>query len=135
MLLQVLSLPKTGNQHFDTHSTKDIGLESVPAGAAAGAAAVIASMPLDVVKTRMEVAPLLVPRRSPCFGGLRAFTATGRALVAARGPGALFSGLAPRLAAKVPGSVVYWLVVAACRRALEAGVEAGAEADLASAPA
>ncbi len=91
-------------------------------------------MPLDVVKTRMEVAPLLVPR-SALFGGLRAFTATGRRLVAARGPGVLFSGLAPRLAAKVPGSIVYWLVVAACRRALEAGVEAGAEPDLAGAPA
>ncbi|KAK9821778.1 hypothetical protein WJX81_000955 [Elliptochloris bilobata] len=109
-------------------------------GALAGAAAVLASMPLDVVKTRMEVAPLLGLK--PCFkphptaapgallAGLREFGATGHALVAAQGPGALFSGLAPRLAGRVPGSIVYWLAVAACRRALEAD----GDADLADAP-
>jgi len=88
---------------------------------------VCTSMPLDVVKTRMEVAPLALGGRGGgaggALGGLRAFGATGRALVAARGPGALFAGLAPRLAGRVPGSVVYWLAVAACRRALAAGAE------------
>ena len=106
------------------------------AGALAGAAAVLASMPLDVVKTRMEVAPLLGLRACTAGGpsallrGLREFGATGHALVAERGPGALYAGLAPRLAGRVPGSVVYWLAVAACWRALEAGDEP----DLAAAP-
>lgn len=66
----------------------------VGVGAVAGAAAVIASMPFDVVKTYMQVNP-------SCGDGLAGFAATARHLVAKGGPGALWLGLAPRLAHQV----------------------------------
>ena len=68
-------------------------------GGAAGAAAVLASMPADCIKTVLELDPTPEPA-GLVAGGFR-FLATGRAMVAQGGPGALFVGMAPRLAEKV----------------------------------
>jgi hypothetical protein len=88
-------------------------------GAAAGATAVLLSMPTDCIKTVMEtgggvpVAP---------GGGMRAttaaFMATGRQLVARHGPQGLFIGLVPRLMEQVPSTMLYFGAVGACRRLL-----------------
>ena len=89
------------------------------AGAAAGAASVLVSMPCDVIKTRMDLCP---PMHCPPGGGsllcnIRAFFDTGRQLVAAGGgPGALFVGVAPRLLQTVPSTMVYWAAVEGTRR-------------------
>ncbi|KIY98004.1 hypothetical protein MNEG_9959 [Monoraphidium neglectum] len=81
----------------------------VGVGAVAGAAAVVASMPFDVVKTYMQVNP-------SCSGGLGGFAATARQLVAQGGPGALWLGLAPRLAHQVPGACICWWAIHAVQR-------------------
>ncbi|KAI8462430.1 MAG: mitochondrial carrier domain-containing protein [Monoraphidium minutum] len=85
-------------------SAWDVGV-----GAIAGAAAVVASMPCDVVKTYMQVNPT-------CGGGLRGFAAAARLLIARGGPGALWLGLAPRLAHQVPGACICWWSIHAVHR-------------------
>jgi hypothetical protein len=66
------------------------------------ASQVLVSMPFDVVKTYMQT-----HGTGMAAAGLResvaAFWSTGSSMVAKRGPGALFVGLAPRLAHQVPG--------------------------------
>ncbi len=64
----------------------------------------------DVIKTHMQV------NAAGAIGGgvaaqAAAFWATGRVMVAAGGPGALFVGLLPRLAQQVPSSTVCWWAV------------------------
>ena len=87
------------------------------AGAVAGAAAVLFSMPCDCVKTRMELNTLRPP---PGFlNGCAAFAHTGRGMVVAGGPRVLFVGIIPRLVDNVPSTMFYWLTVAFCRRILE----------------
>ncbi len=88
------------------------------AGAAAGVASVLVSMPCDTIKTRMDLLP---PTCAAGKGGLlhsaRAFFDTGRQLAAAGGgPGALFVGVAPRLLQTVPSTMVYWAAVEGTRR-------------------
>ncbi|GBF88166.1 mitochondrial carrier protein [Raphidocelis subcapitata] len=78
-------------------------------GAAAGAVAVLASMPFDVVKTWQQTHP-------SCGGGLSGFAATARLLVARGGPGALWLGLGPRLAHQVPGACICWLSIHSVHR-------------------
>ncbi|KAK9809175.1 hypothetical protein WJX72_010841 [[Myrmecia] bisecta] len=85
-------------------------------GAFAGATAVIMSMPSDCIKTRIEMSAVAPPKG--LVPGARNFMAVGRGLVAANGPKSLFVGLVPRLAEKVPSTMVYWLAVEGCRRAL-----------------
>ena len=62
-------------------------------------AAVLASMPADCNKTALELEP--PAGTSGPLGSARRFAATGRAMVAARGPGALLVGLGPRFAKSV----------------------------------
>lgn len=71
-----------------------------PAGAAAGVASVLVSMPCDVIKTRMDLHPPHCPMggAAGALCSTKAFFETGRQLVAAGGgPHALFVGVAPRL--------------------------------------
>ena len=86
-------------------------------GAVAGAAAVVASMPADCIKLKLELSS------APVAHGVREsvaqFFGTGRRIAA--GPGgasALFRGMGPRLAEKVPSTMIYWVVVEAARKAL-----------------
>lgn len=87
-------------------------------GALAGTVAVLVSMPFDVVKTYMQT-----HGTGMAAEGLResvgAFWATGSRLVAKGGPGALFVGLAPRLAHQVPGAMVCWLAIESMQRHLK----------------
>lgn len=93
-------------------------------GAAAGAAAVCVSMPSDCVKTVMDT------RASEAslgggMGSIRAFFSTGKRLMVKEGPGALFTGVMPRLGEKVPSTMLYWVAVESCRRLLEPFVDNG----------
>ena len=69
------------------------------AGAAAGAAAVLASMPADCVKTVLEM-ETSGAARGP-LGDAWHFMATARGMLQRGGPGALFIGMGPRLAETV----------------------------------
>jgi len=87
-------------------------------GALAGAAAVVASMPADCIKLRLELATSAPPPTTRA--AVKQFFGTGAAIAA--GPGgarALFRGLGPRLAEKVPSTAAYWLVVEGVRRSLK----------------
>ena len=104
------------------------GFKDAAFGATAGVAAALASMPCDVIKTRMDL--------TGAGGGgpaaaLQAFFRTGRAIVAAGGggPQALFVGLVPRLLQTVPSAIVYWCVVEASRRHLGQYVPASTTKD------
>lgn len=87
-------------------------------GAFSGAAAVLVSMPFDVVKTYMQIhsgataSTTLVQQTAGFFG-------TGFAMVRKRGPGALFVGVVPRLIQQIPSSTVCWWSIESCRKALE----------------
>ena len=69
------------------------------AGATAGAAAVLASMPADCVKTVLEM-ETGGAARGP-LGDAGHFVATARGMLQRGGPGALFIGMGPRLAETV----------------------------------
>lgn len=95
-------------------------------GAVAGAAAVVASMPADCIKLKLELSS------APVAHGVREsvaqFFGTGRRIAA--GPGgasALFRGMGPRLAEKVPSTMIYWVVVEAARKALAPHVHRGGD--------
>ena len=93
-------------------------------GAVAGAAAVVASMPADCIKLKLELSSAPVPH------GLREsvgqFFGTGRSIASGPGgPSALFRGMGPRLAEKVPSTMIYWVVVEAARKALAPHVYRG----------
>ena len=85
-------------------------------GALAGAAAVVASMPADCVKLRLELSS------APVAHGVRAsvaqFVGTARGMATTGGAPAFFRGLTPRLAEKVPSTMVYWATVEGVRKAL-----------------
>jgi hypothetical protein len=91
------------------------------AGAAAGAAAVLVSMPPDCVKTVLETGGgVAVKPGSGVFGSVGAFAATTRQLVQQRGvAGGLFCGMGPRLMESVPSTMLYWMAVEGARRVLE----------------
>lgn len=86
-------------------------------GAAAGATAVVLSMPLDCIKTAVQTSGTDVAGRG-LAGSARVFVATGKALVERRGLGALYVGLTPRLLQQVPSAMACWWTVEACKRAL-----------------
>lgn len=93
------------------------GVWDAAIGAAAGAAAVLISMPADVIKTVMDTGGGAAGSTSGSLQqGASSFFATGNKLVAQRGPGVLFTGLWPRLGEKVPSTMFYWLAVETCRR-------------------
>ncbi|KAK9915977.1 hypothetical protein WJX75_006833 [Coccomyxa subellipsoidea] len=102
-----------------------LGCRDVLTGACAGAAAVVASMPADCVKMRIELSG--VTPRGGVLPSLALFLGTARAMVRQGGLGALFVGMGPRLADKVPGTVVYWLAVEGCRRALAPYMHLGSQ--------
>jgi hypothetical protein len=86
-------------------------------GAIAGAAAVMVSMPFDVIKTYIQTHGAVGPAAAAAAssssanglaGSAGQFWATGKALLARGGPGALFVGLGPRLAHQVPGETLCW---------------------------
>ncbi len=87
-------------------------------GGCAGAAAVLASMPADCVKTYTDTRGAAVPEHARLMGGgaggvrasFAAFMATGREMVARNGVGSLFNGLLPRLSDKVR-TADEWFVV------------------------
>lgn len=91
------------------------------AGAAAGGAAVLVSMPFDVIKTYMQThgAQLLTSSGGSPWGQAAVFASTASQMVAAQGPGALFVGVVPRLVQQVPSSTICWWAVEQCRQALE----------------
>ena len=123
-------------------------LEAVPehawdmaAGAAAGAAAVLISMPTDCIKTVMETGGgVAVAGKGGAGATTAAFIATGRQLVARHGVQGLFAGLAPRLMEQVPSTMLYWAAVGGCKRLLQpytvegAAVAAAAAGAASSAP-
>jgi hypothetical protein len=88
-------------------------------GAAAGVAAVVISMPFDVIKTYMQTQGATMAVGPGVAGQVAAFAATARALVAAQGPGALFVGMVPRLVQQVPSTTVCWWAIEQCRKVLE----------------
>ena len=105
----------------------------VPAGACAGAWAVLCSMPADCIKTRLE----LTATRSG--GGVLTnaalFMRTARGMVKQEGPQSMFVGIGPRLACAIPSAMEYWLSVEACRRALEPVTQQEAPAGAVGSPA
>ena len=76
----------------------------------------LASMPADCIKLRMALAP--AGGGLGVAHGLVQFVRTGRGLVAVGGVGSLFVGCVPRMAEKVPSTMLYWLTVDCCRRFL-----------------
>jgi hypothetical protein len=91
------------------------------AGAAAGAAAVLVSMPPDCVKTVLETGGGIAAKPgSGIAGSVASFAATSRQLVQQRGvAGGLFCGMGPRLMESVPSTMLYWMAVEGARRVLE----------------
>lgn len=87
-------------------------------GGAAGAAAVLVSMPFDCIKTHMQINPDALTGRS-LLQQTAGFFGVGARMVAQRGPGALFVGTVPRLVQQVPSSTICWWCIETCRRALE----------------
>jgi solute carrier family 25 S-adenosylmethionine transporter 26 len=93
----------------------------VATGAVAGTAAVLVSMPFDVIKTYMQThsAEAMSKAGSGLWANTVLFAQTGRHLVQQKGWQAMFVGLSPRLAQQVPGAMVCWWAIEACRRTLE----------------
>ncbi|GFR49742.1 hypothetical protein Agub_g11899 [Astrephomene gubernaculifera] len=87
-------------------------------GAAAGSAATLISMPFDVVKTYMQTHATDAISLS-AGAQVMAFLRTGVWMVQARGPGALWVGVLPRLAQQVPSCTICWWAVEACQQALK----------------
>lgn len=87
-------------------------------GAAAGAAAVMVSMPFDCIKTYMQTHGTEVAGKSMQNGAL-AFFMTGQQMVQRGGLKALYVGLAPRLCQQVPGAMVCWWAIENCSRSLQ----------------
>lgn len=95
-------------------------------GAVAGAAAVVASMPADCIKLKLELSS--APVAAGVCESVGQFFGTGKAIATGPGgPSALFRGMGPRLAEKVPSTMIYWVVVEAARKALAPHVYRGEE--------
>lgn len=94
-------------------------LYDLSVGAVAGTAAVLVSMPFDCVKTYMQTHGQALGGSSGMLGSVGAFWATGRDMVARKGPGALYVGLLPRLMHQVPGAMVCWWAIEGCHRHLQ----------------
>lgn len=81
-------------------------------GGAAGTAAVLSSMPLDCIKTRMEMEVLQQTQQ-------RGFVSCGLHMLRNEGISSLWRGVIPRLVLYVPGVAVYWLAIDTFQRAIE----------------
>lgn len=118
--------PRWQEQLGDAMARAPSGMGDMVIGAVAGAAAVLCSMPCDVVKTHMD----LHHHHHPCPAGRNLllhsateFFATGRQLMAKGGLRALFVGVTPRLLQTMPSTMVYWFAVENTRRTLLKYVE------------
>ena len=90
-------------------------------GAAAGAMAVFASMPADLINTRMQTVDCHSTKGKNWLQIMLSFFVTGKQILARDGVGALFRGCAPRLMNHVPASMLFWLTLETCQRALNRG--------------
>ena len=87
-------------------------------GAAAGAAAVLISMPFDCVKTYLQTHGTDMAGKG-LRGSAALFVRTGADMVRRGGVGALYYGVVPRLMQQVPASTVGWYVIHTVQRLLE----------------
>lgn len=87
-------------------------------GAASGTAAVLVSMPLDVIKTYMQTHGTDLTGKG-IISSASLFINTGQKLVRRGGFGALYLGVTPRLIQQVPSAMVCWWSIEALSRALE----------------
>jgi hypothetical protein len=113
----------------DSHASHGAGLDSRTAAllaATAGAAATVASHPMDVVRVATSMSHA---GASGAAGALSARAAAAHILRTA-GPAGFARGLLPRLATTVPGSVIFFTVYELARNRI-----AAAEADAAAAAA
>ena len=67
------------------------------------------SMPIDCVKTRLELGAQRPP--TGLLRGSAACLRTGRTILAEKGVGGLFVGITPRLMENVPSTMFYWCVL------------------------
>lgn len=81
-------------------------------GGAAGTAAVLSSMPMDCIKTRMEMEALQQSQQ-------KGFVACGMHMLRNEGFTSLWRGVIPRLILYVPGVAVYWLAIDTFQRTFE----------------
>ncbi|GAB4823614.1 hypothetical protein N2152v2_010660 [Parachlorella kessleri] len=113
----------------DLIASSPSGMGDMIIGAAAGAAAVLCSMPFDMIKTHMDLhhasyAPC-PPGRNGMMYSASQFVSTGRQLMGQGGLKALFVGLTPRLLQTMPSTMVYWFAVESTRRALMRYIDVG----------
>jgi Mitochondrial carrier protein len=88
-------------------------------GAAAGAAAVLASAPFDCLKMRLAtLSPALVASAAD-KSTVQLWLLTAQLVLRKHGVGRLFVGTAARLCEVVPGTMAYCVAVEAAQRALE----------------
>mmetsp|Transcript_26483 Transcript_26483/g.67332 ORF Transcript_26483/g.67332 Transcript_26483/m.67332 type:complete len:462 (-) Transcript_26483:520-1905(-) len=87
-------------------------------GGAAGAIAVLVSMPFDCIKTYMQTHDTGIAGAS-ASKQVAAFFATGQRMVQTRGPGALFVGAFPRLVQQIPSSTICWWAVQQAQKFFE----------------
>ena len=95
---------------------RDAGRQLLPSwqdalcGASAGAAAMLATHPMDVLKTRLMVSSASSSAAGMLTAAMRIWQSEGAA--------AFTTGLVPRLLHKIPSSGVFWLLYETFRRAL-----------------
>ena len=90
-------------------------LQRALSAAFGGSLTVLATLPLDVVKTRMQA----LPSAGMAFVAPRAAFATAREIVRTEGTRALWRGIAPSLVMAVPSQVVYFTIYDPTRAAME----------------
>lgn len=112
----------SGNKRSDWVHAIPGDVWDLATGAAAGAAAVLVSMPFDCVKTYMQTHGTdLTGQGIIKSAGL--FLATGKQMVANKGWGSLYVGVVPRLLQQVPSAMLCWWSIEAFKRAVEPHVQ------------
>mmetsp|Transcript_22126 Transcript_22126/g.61417 ORF Transcript_22126/g.61417 Transcript_22126/m.61417 type:complete len:388 (+) Transcript_22126:333-1496(+) len=86
-------------------------------GAGAGTAAVLISMPADVMKTRLACVSPAALSSGP-FGCIRSYAGAAGIVFRESGITGFYAGLGPRLL-RVPSTMIYWVTVETTRRLLE----------------
>jgi solute carrier family 25 protein 39/40 len=92
-------------------------LQRALSAAFGGSLTVLATLPLDVVKTRLQAAA--PAHAGAAFVAPRAAFATAREIVRAEGARALWRGIAPSLVMAVPSQMVYFTIYDPARAAME----------------
>jgi solute carrier family 25 S-adenosylmethionine transporter 26 len=94
-----LSIYESCVRAFETLAARQAGAgERTGCGVVSGALTAVLTTPLDVLNTRLKSSS----------DGSRSLAAIAAALIRNEGPGALLSGLAPRMAIVAGGSGVFW---------------------------